>query len=148
MAANVSTIEVDRPPAEVFAYVIDPSRFSEWQENVVGGHMEGNGPPAVGDECVTARRIGFAERPATSEVTHIDPPVSWGVRGTEGPIRAIVDVTVEAVDGDARSRVTIAIDFEGHGIGKVLVPLVVRRDARKEMPANLQRLKERLESRG
>ena len=97
MAANVSTIEVDRPPAEVFAYVIDPTRFSEWQENVVGGHMEGNGPPAVGDKCVTARRIGFAERPATSEVTHIDPPMSWGVRGTEGPIRAIVDVTVDAL---------------------------------------------------
>jgi hypothetical protein len=148
MAPNVSTIEVDRPAAEVFAYAIDPSRFSEWQENVVGGHMEGDGPPAVGDKCVTARRIGFAERPATSEVTHIDPPVSWGVRGTEGPIRAIVDVTVDALDHDTRSRLTIAIDFEGHGIGKLLVPLVVRRDARKEMPANLQRLKERLESRG
>src|SRR3954469_8798038 len=147
MAANVSTIEVDRPPAEVFTYVIDPSRFSEWQENVVGGHMEGDGPLAVGDKCVTARRIGFAERPATSEVTHIDPPVSWGVRGTEGPIRAIVGVRVEPLDGDARSRLTITIDFEGHGIGKVLVPLVVRRDAPKEMPANLQRLRDRLESR-
>ena len=104
MAANVSTIEVDRPPAEVFAYVIDPTRFSEWQENVIGGHMEGNGPPAVGDKCVTARRIGFAERPATSEVTHIDPPMSWGVRGTEGPIRAIVDVTVDALAPAANRR--------------------------------------------
>jgi hypothetical protein len=36
-----------------------------------------------------------------------------------------------------RTRLTIAVDFEGHGIGKVLVPLVVRREARKEMPANL-----------
>jgi hypothetical protein len=69
MAANVSTIEVDRPPAEVFAYVINPSRFSEWQHNVVGGHIEGKGPPQVGDKCVTKRRIGFAERPGTSEVT-------------------------------------------------------------------------------
>jgi hypothetical protein len=37
-----------------------------------------------------------------------------------------VDVTVEPMT-DARSRLTIAVDFEGHGIGKVLVPLVVRR---------------------
>ena len=44
------------------------------------------------------------------------------------------------------SRLTIAVDFEGHSIGKLLVPLVVRRQAAKEMPANLQRLKERLES--
>jgi hypothetical protein len=51
---------------------------------------------------------------------------------------------VEALDS-ARSRLTIALDFQGHGIGKVLVPLVVRRDARKEMPANLATLKERME---
>jgi carbon monoxide dehydrogenase subunit G len=31
-------------------------------------------------------------------------------------------------------------------IGKLLVPLVVRRQARNEMPANIQRLKERLEA--
>jgi hypothetical protein len=37
--------------------------------------------------------------------------------------------------------VTIAIDFDGHGIGELLVPLV----RRKEMPNNLSRLKERLE---
>jgi hypothetical protein len=42
--------------------------------------------------------------------------------------------------------VTIALDFEGHGIGKLLIPLVVRRQARTEMPRNLQKLKERLES--
>jgi len=35
--------------------------------------------------------------------------------------------------------------FEGHGIGKLLVPLVVEREARKEMPVNLSALKERLE---
>jgi hypothetical protein len=45
-----------------------------------------------------------------------------------------------------RSRLTIAVDFEGHGIGKLLVPLVVRPEARKEMPANLATLKRRLEN--
>jgi hypothetical protein len=34
----------------------------------------------------------------------------------------------------------------GHGIGKVLVPLVVRREARKEMPDNVAALKRRLEA--
>ncbi len=66
------------------------------------------------------------------------------MRGTDGPIRANVDVTVEPLT-DTRSRLTITINFEGHGIGKLLVPLVVEREARKEMPANLFALKERLE---
>jgi hypothetical protein len=41
--------------------------------------------------------------------------------------------------------VTIELDFEGHGIGKLLVPLVVRRQARNEVPTSLRKLKERLE---
>lgn len=76
---------------------------------------------------------------------HLDPPRTWGVRGVDGPIRADVDVTVEPL-GEDRSRVTIAVGFRGHGIGKVLVPLVVERQARKEMPTNLTRLKQRVES--
>jgi len=42
--------------------------------------------------------------------------------------------------------VTIELDFEGHGIGTLLVPLVVRRQARNELPRNQRNLKERLES--
>ena len=68
------------------------------------------------------------------------------IHGIDGPIRAIVNVTVEPVNGGARSRVTIELDFEGHGIGKMLVPLVVRRQARNEMPANCDKLKQRLET--
>jgi hypothetical protein len=37
--------------------------------------------------------------------------------------------------------VTISVDFDGHGIGRVLVPVVVR----EEMPANVARLKQRVE---
>jgi uncharacterized protein YndB with AHSA1/START domain len=146
MAPLPTTIEVARPPEQVFAYVTDPTRFVEWQHGVVSGHMDGDGPHGVGDKCLTTRRIGGAERSVTSEITHVDPPRAWGVRAIDGPIRAIVDVAVTPLNAGQRSRVTIELDFTGHGIGKLLVPLVVRRSARKEMPANLERLKQRLES--
>ena len=105
------------------------------------------GTPRVGARCLTTRRIGFANRPTVAEITHVDPPKSWGVRGVDGPIRATVDVTAEPL-GETQSRLTIAIDFEGHGIGKLLVPLLVRREARREMPANLATLRQRLEGTG
>lgn len=147
MAPIEVTTEVDRPAEQVFAYATDPTRFSEWQKGVVSGHMDGTGTPQVGQNCLTTRRIGFAERPVTSELTHIDPPRTWGVRGIDGPIRASVDVTVDPLDNDGRrSRITIRLDFDGYGIGKLLVPLAVRPQARKEMPANLAALKQRLES--
>jgi hypothetical protein len=66
------------------------------------------------------------------------------VRGIDGPVRATVDVTVEPLT-ETSSRLTIAVEFDGHGIGKVLVPLIVRRQAHKEMPANVEALKRRVE---
>ncbi len=149
MPPIVTSAEIGRPAAEVFAYATDPARFSEWQKGVVDGHMDGpaggNRTPAVGAKCVTTRRIGGASRPSTSELVHIDPPRTWGVRGIDGPIRAAVDVLVEPLGGD-RSRLTISVDFTGHGIGKILVPLMVRREARKEMPANMATLKHKMEA--
>jgi uncharacterized protein YndB with AHSA1/START domain len=149
MPPIVTSAEIDRPAADVFAYATDPARFSEWQKGVVDGHMDGLGSGthtlAAGAKCVTTRRVGGANRPSTSELTHIDPPKTWGVRGIDGPIRAIVEVLVEPVSG-SRSRLTISVDFIGHGIGKILVPLMVRREARKEMPENMAALKRRMES--
>jgi uncharacterized protein YndB with AHSA1/START domain len=146
MAPIVTSIDVARPPEEVFGYVIDPSRFVEWQEGVVSGRMEGDGPHGVGSRCITTRRIGGSDRASTQEITEFDPPRTWADRGIDGPIRARVNVKVEPLHAGASSRVTISLDFEGHGIGKLLVPLVVRRQAQAEMPANCQRLKERLEA--
>jgi uncharacterized protein YndB with AHSA1/START domain len=146
MPPIITTAEINRPAALVYAAATDPALFSQWQKGVEGGHLDapGDGIPPVGTKCMTTRRIGGASRPVTSEIAHIDPPKSWGVRGTDGPIRATVDVLVEPVT-DSRSRLTISVDFTGHGIGKVLVPLMVRREARKEMPENMAALKRLIE---
>jgi uncharacterized protein YndB with AHSA1/START domain len=149
MAPIITTAEISRPAAEVFTCATDPTRFREWQKGVVDGHMDGpaggTGTPAAGAKCVTTRRIGGASRPSTSELAHIDPPRTWSVRGTDGPIRATVDVLVEPLTS-SRSRLTISVDFTGHGIGKILVPLMARREARKEMPANMAALKQLIET--
>jgi uncharacterized protein YndB with AHSA1/START domain len=81
MTATVVSVDIARPQAEVFAYVTDPSRFNEWQAGVTGGSMEGGSDPDVGAKCTTTRRIGGAERTATSTVTKVDPPTMWGVQG-------------------------------------------------------------------
>ena len=52
MAPIVTSAEIGRPDAEVFACATDPARFSEWQKGVVDGHMDGpaggTGTPAAG----------------------------------------------------------------------------------------------------
>ena len=146
MAPIISSTEVARPAEEVFPYVIDPSTMPEWQQGVVRGHMDG-ATTRVGSKCTTIRRIGGREREVITEITEYDPPRRWADRGISGPIRAIVAVTVEPLADRSRSKVTIEVDFTGHGIGKLLVPLIVRRQAASEMPENMTRLRQRLEAR-
>jgi uncharacterized protein YndB with AHSA1/START domain len=141
-----SSAEVARPPEEVFAYVINPSTFPEWQQGVVRGHLD-TPTTRVGSRCTTVRRIGGREREVTTEITEYDPPRRWADRGIDGPIRALITVSVEPLADASRSRVTIGVDFTGHGIGKLLVPLVVRRQAARQMPGNMRRLRDRLETR-
>jgi uncharacterized protein YndB with AHSA1/START domain len=144
MAPIVSSIDIARPPDEVFAYVSDPSRFPEWQRDVVSVRIEGDRPPGVGSRFATTRRVAGAERTMTQEITERSVPRSWAVRGVDGPIRPSADVTVEPLDGGTRSRVTFALDFEGHGIGRPLLP-AVRRQTQKVAPVSYRNLKDRLE---
>ena len=111
MPPVVTTAEIDRQAAEVFAVATDPARFKEWQKGVVDGHMVNPDstarPPGVGAKCVMTRRIGGADRPSTSELVRFNPPETWGVRGTDGPIRAAVDVQRRA-----GNRLTIPADHQ------------------------------------
>ena len=145
MAPIKSDIDIARPPDEVFSYAIDPARFKEWQQGVVGGRTEG--PLGVGARCVMTRRIGGSERTSISEIAEYNPPAAWAIHGIDGPIRADVTVRVEPSGDGTQSHLAISLDFTGFGIGKVLLPMVVRR-ARKEVPASCQKLKELLERSG
>ena len=144
MAPVVTSIEIARPPDEVFAYATDPSRIPEWQEGAVSVHPQGGGPPGVGSRWVMTRRVGRTVRTATLEITEVSPPAKWAIQGIDGPVRVHAAITVEPLDAGAGPRVTIEDGFEGRGMGKLLVPLVVRQ-ARNEIPGSCHTLKERLE---
>lgn len=143
MVAIKKTVEIARRPEEVFAYLDDLARHGEWQAQLVSVHVDTDGPTRVGTKATETRRMGRREQTGTFEITEHDPPRSFAFRGLDGPIRPVGKGTVEPA-GDG-SRVTIELDFEGHGLGKLLLPLV-RSQARKQIPKDHGRLKERLES--
>ncbi len=146
MAPIVHVVEIDRDPEEVFAYVTDPSRFTEWQAEVVSAHAEDAGPLQQGSRVVMTRRMGGREQTMTAEYTEYDSPRSYAFRVLDGPVRALGKGRFEPLGDGDRTRFTMEIDFEGHGIGKLLVPLVVRRQAAKELAESHEDLKRMLES--
>jgi uncharacterized membrane protein len=144
MASITHSIEIGRRPEEVFAYLDQLERHGEWQAQIVGVKVETEGPTRVGSRATDTRKVPGGKRDVTYEITMHEPPRRVAFRGVNGPIRPVGTVAVEPA-GDGRSRLTLELDFEGHGLGKLMLPLV-RRNARKQVPADHQRLKERLES--
>jgi uncharacterized protein YndB with AHSA1/START domain len=139
-------IDVDRTPGDVWAYVIDPSHLPEWQASAISAEQLDDGPFGLGSRVRITRHVGRRrEMPMTMEVTEFEPPRSWGLTGIDGPVRGHVHGEITPLDDGRRSHLTMDLDFEGHGIGKVLLPLVVRPQVRKELPRNEQLLKARLE---
>jgi uncharacterized protein YndB with AHSA1/START domain len=146
MAAIIESIEISRSPEDVFSYAVDPLHFPEWQDGVASAYRDEPPPLAVGSKTIVVRRVGPRRSPTTEEVVELNQPTSWAVRGTSGPVVGIAKGMVESLDGGQRSRLTIIFDFEAHGIGKLLVPLLVRRQVKRVLPRNEQKLKEILES--
>ena len=142
MAPITASTEIARSPEDVFAYVDDVKRHTEWQTGLRTVEiLSGSG---VGLKARETRHIPGRTMSYTYEVTEHDPPSRMAFRVLDGPVRAFGGMTITPLDGGSRSKVEFALDFEGRGLGKVLLGLV-RRDARKSVPEDLRRLKGRLE---
>ena len=146
MAPITETIEINRRPEDVFAYLDDVQRHGEWQEQIVDVEPQGDQPMGVGKRVRETRRVPGGNRSMTYEITAHDPPRQSSFRVLDGPIRAVGTVSVEPIGDGSRTKLTITIDFEGHGIaGKILLP-VAKTQARKQIPKDQARMKELLES--
>ncbi|MFG3346305.1 SRPBCC family protein [Streptomyces sp. NPDC048018] len=145
MSRIKASVDIDRRPEDVYAYVTDPTHLPEWQESAVKVSRIGGAPGAAGQKIRVTRHIARRDIDTNVELTTTDPPRSWHVHGTDGPVRPDIHGTIEPLDNGTRSRVTFDLGFEGHGIGRALVPLVVKPTVRKEMARDERHLKEILE---
>jgi phosphoglycolate phosphatase-like HAD superfamily hydrolase len=137
--------EVSRRPADVFAYLDDLSRHGEWQERVTEIRVEGSGPTTVGTRVVETRRFAGVPYRLAYEITEYTPPLGFSFRGVSGLVRPLGKRVIESLDDGSRARVTIEVDFEGRGAGKLVAP-AVRKWAESEIRTNQLRLKELLEN--
>ena len=141
------SIEIDRAPTNVFAYLDELDKHSEWQKDLVSARIVTDGPVRVGTRATNTRNVPGGPREMTYEVTEHDSPRKSAWRVLDGPVRAVGSVLVEPVADGARSRVTVNFDLEGHGLGVLIAPFA-RRQARKQVPADQARLKAILERGG
>jgi uncharacterized protein YndB with AHSA1/START domain len=138
------SIEINCPAADVFAYVDQVDRHSEWQAQLVSTTVKTKGAVRVGTRVVERRNVPGGPRDFPFDITEHDPPRKVSFRGTGGLIRPAGTYTVEPISA-SKSRMSSELDLKGHGIGKLFAPLALRQAA-KQMPADLDKFKELLET--
>ncbi len=145
MDVDVSTtIEIDRPRAEVAAYVMDPDTAPEWYENIESIEWKTPKPMRVGSKMDFVARFLGRRLAYTYEVRELFPNVRLVMSTAEGPFP--METTYAWEDTPAGgTRMTLRNHGKPSGFSLVAAPLMklaIRRANRKD----LARVKKTLES--
>ena len=134
-------LEISRPPAEVFALLVDLDRLPDWQSSAIEARADG--PLGLGSLVHEKRRFLGRELADQLEVVAFDPPRRLTLRSQGGPLKLTVDHALEPNGGG--TRLTVVASGKPGGVMKFAGP-VVERTARDEIRADFVRLKELLEA--
>lgn len=137
------SIEIERPPSEVFGFISDFEKNPLWQSGMVEARFTSPPPLGVGSTYVQVAR--FLGRRIDSEfrVESFEPGRSVTIQSIGGtfPIR----VTRQVEPSRQGSRVSAVIEGEATGVFKLAEP-VLRGVVKRTVDGDYARLKELLES--
>ena len=139
MSAYSSTTEIERPVAEVFAFVTDPAHYPSWQPSIVRLDAHQRGPLRLGAEATEVRRFLGRELETTC-VEHRPCSVS-AIESDDGPVPFRGTFALEPCAAGTRFTWTLELS----GAASRLAGPLVGRATRSELRTNSDRLKALLE---
>jgi uncharacterized protein YndB with AHSA1/START domain len=137
------TVEIDRPPAEVFDYMMDMENLPEWQSSAIEAHWEGE--RAAGSRIKEVRKFLGRRIESELEVTEYEPNRRFCLKTLSGPVLFSVEHTFEATTGG--TRITFVGEGNPGGFFKLAEPMVARA-AERQFKGDFATLKDLLEARG
>jgi carbon monoxide dehydrogenase subunit G len=135
-------VVVERPPAEVFAFLADAENDTAWRPGVLDiARVSGDGPGAGARYRQGVKGPGGRRIDADVETTAYEPDRLIGFRGTAGPVRPEGRYELAPADGGTRVRFALAAELRGL---KVAMAPAVRKTIAGEV-GHLENLKRVLE---
>lgn len=133
---------IGAPPDEVFAYVSDLEKLSEWQAGVVSAQRTSDGPMAVGATALVTRELMGKRVEAPLTVTEYDPPRRLAIGSEVSGVKA--QGTLDFVpSGDGKATdLTFAMEIRGSGFTGFMEGMIASA-AGGDIDSSLARLQER-----
>ena len=140
MPAFEITLDIARPPAEVFAFLTDVSKLPEWQSSATAVEIEG--AIQKGTRFRESRRFLGRDVRTTLEVTRYEPPERFDVAARESPVSFAI--SHELTPASTGTRLRAQVDVKLGAMMRIAAqgPLKL---AEREFREDFGRLKEILE---
>ena len=142
MAKFESSITINRPVEEVFAFAVDTAHAAKWQEGVIEATTTSSGAVGVGTTYRYVVQAMGQKLDTTGEITVWQPPKAYTWKATSGPFPMSGGIACEAVEGG--TRIAQTMNAEPGGFFKLAEPLLMSQQ-QSGMDAGLKKLKEILE---
>ncbi|MCX5416299.1 SRPBCC family protein [Streptomyces sp. NBC_00059] len=146
MSRFEATVDIDRPVAEVFAFLADGENDRKFSPRVQEISKTPAGPTEVGTVFRSTVKDAGMTTQREFRISELVAPtrIRWNELSTNLVTAREGGYDLESL-ADGRTRVRIFNDLEGHRVGKLLVGLAVAA-ARKDAPAFGQRIKAAVEA--
>ena len=136
------SVIINKPVAEVFAYVQNNENYTKWQGGVESVQMDEGPDNVVGSRYTEVRKFIGKEMKTTIEITAFKENEKWAGKVIKGPVPYEVTMTYAAVPEG--TKITTVVEGEPKGFFK-LAENMVASTLGKSLEEDQNRLKTLLE---
>ena len=136
---------INRSASDIFAFLTDIEKGTEWQAELVESSQTSTGPFGVGTTIREVRRFLGHSMESVFQVTEFEPGKKLAFQSTVAPFPMRGQYVLESEAEDGGTRVTFVIEADISGVFKMAETIVVR-TASRQIDADLTKLKALLEA--
>ena len=141
MIQHEVTIHLNKPVEQVFAFLMDTSKLSTWQSNLIKSEQLTEGPLRTGSRFREVRRINNKETEIQGEITALEPNKHFETKTATRP-QAMVSYSLDPEQGGTRLKYKFVLITSG--LMRLMEPLIAS-SIKKDTESDFERLKRILE---
>ena len=139
MASFSHSVEIPRPPADVFPWLLDEDKVPRWTGHLERYERVDGGPLGHGSKVRQVLEVSGRTIDVTLEITGYEPPSGAQTRFSTNGIQVVSSYALEAAG--AGTRLTQSLEAKPSGLSaRMLVPVIQPR-LEKKLTEDLERLR-------
>jgi uncharacterized protein YndB with AHSA1/START domain len=142
VASFSHTVELPRPPAEVFPWLLEQDKVPQWTGHLRTYEQLGDGALGVGSRVRQVLEVSGRTFDVQLEITRYDPPHGAETRFSTNGIDLVNDYRLEA--NGAGTRLTQSIEAKPTSLTARMIVPVVQPRLEQKLTEDLERLRETL----